>query len=43
VAYLVGGEPLAATCWAFLAVEATAWVGFLVLEEQHDRRVARPG
>ncbi|QZY28500.1 hypothetical protein [Nocardioides coralli] len=40
VAYLLAGEPLVATCWTFLAVEAVAWLGFVVLEERSDRQVA---
>jgi len=34
---LRGGDPLDRTCWAFLAVEAAAWVGFVVLDTRSDR------
>jgi len=34
---LRGGDALDRTCWAFLAVEAAAWVGFLVLDTRSDR------
>ncbi len=40
-AYLLrGGDALDRTCWAFLAVEAAAWVGFLVLDTRSDRLLA---
>ena len=40
-AYLLrGGDALDRTTWAFLAVEAAAWVGFLVLDTRSDRFLA---
>lgn len=42
LAYLPPGDTaLASTCWAFVAVEAAAWVGFLVAEARSDRLVRR--
>jgi O-antigen/teichoic acid export membrane protein len=38
---LRGGDALDNTCWAFLAVEAAAWVGFLVLDTRSDRLLGR--
>lgn len=38
---LRGGDALDRTCWAFLAVEAAAWVGFLVLDTRSDRLLGR--
>ena len=34
---LLGGSPLASTCWAFVGTEAAAWVVLLVLEVRSDR------
>ena len=38
---LRGGTLLDRTCWTFLAVEAAAWVGFLVVEARSDRLAGR--
>jgi O-antigen/teichoic acid export membrane protein len=38
---LRGGDALDRTCAAFLAVEAAAWVGFLVLDTRSDRLLGR--
>lgn len=38
--WLRGGDALDRTCWAFLAVEAAAWVGFVVLDTRSDRLLA---
>lgn len=34
---LRGGDALDRTCWAFLALEAAAWVGLLVVDTRSDR------
>ena len=38
--WLRGGDALDRTCWAFLAVEAAAWLGFVFLDSRSDRLLA---